>query len=518
MSRSAKAIAAALVAAMLGGIALVAGVPLLVVVSMMGSQPAQGAGSCLVSPVSPGGQISAGASVVPAGAPYAVSSRFGPRLHPVLGVVKLHTGLDLALTPADAQVVAMKDGVVDSTPNPDWGGNVVVIDHGGGLVSRYAHLSSRSVRAGEQVQAGQPIGRQGSTGWSTGAHLHWEIEVNGALVDPEMWAAEQKVKLDGTPAAAPNRTEPVSRGDRPDAAGDSGRAVGSWSAEQVRIAAIIVRAGQDLELDPWTISVGVMTGMGESSLTNVDHGDAAGPDSIGVFQQRDNGAWGTLADRTDPYRAATMFFKALTAVPGYRSLAPTIAAHRAQRNADPYHYERFWSEAVEVVAVVTDAPDLLASVGSDGGAAACTTPTTAVDLPAGPDGSCPVTGMAQETGLNPPALLTMRCTLAAFDQITTVHGVGTREGVSDHPSGNAVDFMVDNYRTPEGRQYGWQIAEWTKAHADELGVTYIIYDMKIWSVARDSEGWRPYARYGDTPDDTLAHKDHVHVSLEPAFR
>ena len=98
-----------------------------------------------------------------------------------------------------------------------------------------------------------------------------------------------------------------------------------------------VLKGINLEI-PSGQTVAVMTAMGESSLINVDHGDAAGPDSRGLFQQRDNGAWGTYADRMNPQTAATNFYTALLRVEGWETLPPTIAAHRVQRNADPNHY------------------------------------------------------------------------------------------------------------------------------------------------------------------------------------
>jgi hypothetical protein len=101
-----------------------------------------------------------------------------------------------------------------------------------------------------------------------------------------------------------------------------------------------------------------MTAMGESSLRVLDRGDAVGPDSRGLFQQRDNGAWGSYADRMDPATSATNFFRALQGVPDWRSLPPTIAAHRTQRNADPYHYERWWDDAVEVVSALAGRPVL----------------------------------------------------------------------------------------------------------------------------------------------------------------
>ena len=134
--------------------------------------------------------------------------------------------------------------------------------------------------------------------------------------------------------------------------------VAGYGAEQLANAAAIVNAGADLGLDTCAQVIGVMTAMGESSLRVLDRGDAVGPDSRGLFQQRDNGAWGSYADRMDPTASATNFFRALQAVPDWRSLEPTIAAHRTQRNADPYHYERYWDAAVEVVGALAGRPVL----------------------------------------------------------------------------------------------------------------------------------------------------------------
>ena len=128
--------------------------------------------------------------------------------------------------------------------------------------------------------------------------------------------------------------------------------VAGYGREQLANAAAIVNAAADLGLDTCAQVVGVMTAMGESSLLVLDRGDAAGPDSRGLFQQRDNGAWGSYADRMDPTTSATNFFLALQEVPGWQALPPTIAAHRTQRNADPDHYARYWDDAVEVVSAL----------------------------------------------------------------------------------------------------------------------------------------------------------------------
>ena len=130
-------------------------------------------------------------------------------------------------------------------------------------------------------------------------------------------------------------------------------AVAGYSAEQVGNAASIVAAGRTMGLSVRDQTIGVMTALGESSLTVVDHGDVAGPDSRGLFQQRANGAWGSLADRMDPTTSATSFFTALTAVAGRDSMEPTRVAHAVQRNADPSYYTTYWDSAVAVVSALT---------------------------------------------------------------------------------------------------------------------------------------------------------------------
>lgn len=125
--------------------------------------------------------------------------------------------------------------------------------------------------------------------------------------------------------------------------------VAGFAEQQLVNAALIVRAGQALGVNARGQAIGVMTAMGESSLTVLDHGDAVGPDSRGLFQQRDNGRWGSYADRMDPATSATNFFRALLAVPGWDALPPTIAAHRTQSNADPYYYARWWDASLAVL-------------------------------------------------------------------------------------------------------------------------------------------------------------------------
>jgi hypothetical protein len=115
---------------------------------------------------------------------HSVSSAYGMRLHPITGIYKLHSGTDY--TPgAGAAVYAAAAGTVTVT-HPGWAGTLVTIDHGGGIETRYAHMYAThvTVHSGDKVKAGQRIGAVGSAGWSTGAHLHFEVLINGSFTDP----------------------------------------------------------------------------------------------------------------------------------------------------------------------------------------------------------------------------------------------------------------------------------------------------------------------------------------------
>jgi len=114
---------------------------------------------------------------------FTLTSRFGMRTHPVLWGRRMHSGVDLA-APQGTPVLATGGGVVVSSGWQGGYGLAVVVRHGASSWSRYAHLSRISVRLGQTVTAGDVLGLVGSTGRSTGPHLHYETIVGGKAVDP----------------------------------------------------------------------------------------------------------------------------------------------------------------------------------------------------------------------------------------------------------------------------------------------------------------------------------------------
>ena len=262
--------------------------------------------------------------------------------------------------------------------------------------------------------------------------------------------------------------------------------VAGYGHEQLVNAAHIMLAAKDLGLSVRDQQIGVMTAMGESGLRVLDYGDTAGPDSRGLFQQRANGAWGSLADRMDPYRSATNFFKVLARIGNRDSLEPTIAAHKVQANADPFYYRPFWGPAQQVVQAL-------------GGITPAPTPAPAGQSP-------------YSLGNVPAHTLLVANTLGQRFGIRTVGGY--RAGDADpvgHTAGLALDFVINDI--PNGKPVGDRLARYARAHHAELGVQYVVWRQHIWNIARDDEGWRAMPDRGNPTDN---HMDHVHVSLTGA--
>ena len=128
--------------------------------------------------------------------PGPITSGFGVRVHPILGYRRFHRGLDIGAA-YGTPILAPTDGQV---ARAGWGGgygNVVELHHGGGIATRFGHMSRIAVAPGQRVRQGQVIGYVGTTGLSTGPHLHYEMFRNGELVDPRSVRWVSRSQLSG---------------------------------------------------------------------------------------------------------------------------------------------------------------------------------------------------------------------------------------------------------------------------------------------------------------------------------
>ena len=114
---------------------------------------------------------------------YTITSNYGMRTHPITGVYKLHTGVDISAG-IGTDFTAMANGIVVKAEYNAAYGNMVIIDHGGGVQTLYAHGSQIMVQVGQEVKAGDVVLKVGSTGYSTGPHAHFEVRINGDPVNP----------------------------------------------------------------------------------------------------------------------------------------------------------------------------------------------------------------------------------------------------------------------------------------------------------------------------------------------
>jgi murein DD-endopeptidase MepM/ murein hydrolase activator NlpD len=115
-----------------------------------------------------------------------ITSNFGSRYHPIFHEWRTHTGVDFGAG-SGTPIRAAADGEVAFAGARGGYGNATILDHGGSLATLYAHQSAILVRPGQAVRRGQVIGRVGSTGYSTGPHLHFEVRVAGTPVDPRRY-------------------------------------------------------------------------------------------------------------------------------------------------------------------------------------------------------------------------------------------------------------------------------------------------------------------------------------------
>ncbi len=251
---------------------------------------------------------------------YTVSKRgFGRQFHPIHLEWRTHTGQDLVSLPGPGPVVAASAGTITRARNAGAYGNVVDIDHGGGLSTRYAHLASITVTVGTQVSTGQRLGVEGSTGTSTGNHLHFEVLRNGTAIDPVAFMREHGAPLDGSappPQVPPSNTlaaglVPPGTETPPAAAGDAGEGgvgFGLPPAGQPRKASLVnapvpvpadvealYRAAADRYQIPWTVLAGI--GMAETAHGRLTANSSAGAQGLMQFMPATWTAMGVDGDQ-----------------------------------------------------------------------------------------------------------------------------------------------------------------------------------------------------------------------------
>ncbi|WP_353952505.1 peptidoglycan DD-metalloendopeptidase family protein [Knoellia sp. S7-12] len=233
---------------------------------------------------------------------YVRTSHYGKRFHPIDQVWKLHSGTDLVSQPGPGPVVAVSMGTVTAAAYRGGYGNAIDVDHGGGITSRYAHLAriDPTIRPGATVTAGQVLGVEGSTGASTGNHLHLEILTNGDPVDPVPFMAERGAPLDGR-AVAPTPTTDTPR----DVEGGLGFDLPPASAPRLaslttppatipaRVKALYVAAAMKYQL-PWTLLAGI--GMEETSHGRTTATSSAGAQGLMQFMPATFAAHGVDGD------------------------------------------------------------------------------------------------------------------------------------------------------------------------------------------------------------------------------
>lgn len=346
--------------AIIGGVLVVLLLPILAVAAVAGAIiPAATSATTCADPAA----AMSGTWRPPLIGSYTVTSPFGMRYHPVLHITKLHTGIDLVAR-ADKTVVAAAAGTVKVSGYNGAYGNQVVIDNGGGIQTRYAHMASASpVSVGQKVAAGTRLGTQGATGYVTGAHLHFEVIKKGSPIDPKPFMASQGAPLNGgatsaastrTTAALATTASTKTKTGTISATRTDGQKV-TLNNEQLTNAATIARIGRKVGAGDHGVVIALMAALQESVLRNLNYGDR---DSLGLFQQR--AGWGTTQQRRTPEYAARAFFggpsgpnegspAGLLDKRGWKSMGLGQAAQAVQVSAFPTAYDKWEPVARAIV-------------------------------------------------------------------------------------------------------------------------------------------------------------------------
>lgn len=367
---------------------IVAGVSLFIGKKAQASGLGSG-GVCLAGSVNSGGWAN------PVKGP--LTSGFGPRSNPTGGGGEVHMGQDIA-PPEGAPFYSASSGTVvaaygngDANPEGDTG-NGIIINAGDGIQIWYWHAQdgSTKVRRGDTVRAGQQLASVGNTGRSTGAHLHFEVQVNGSAVDPVSFMKVRGVTLGADATAAPSSDQLASKAAPAQGitatltTGDSF----TLTPKQYAVAESIIRTGQEKGAPTNALIVSMMVALQESKLKmyanstvpeslNYPHDDVGSDhDSVNPFQQRPASGWGTVAQLMDLTYASSAFFggpdgpnhgepKGLLDVPGHDQMSLGALAQRIQGSAFPDAYNKWEPVARKIVEQITGSPSASCTPGTD---------------------------------------------------------------------------------------------------------------------------------------------------------
>lgn len=492
---------------------------------------------------------------------YKFTSRFGMRTQPVLGIYRLHAGVDLAMIPTEGPVLAAKDGTVESVnPNSPGAGNNITLDHGGGLKTRYLHMSKMIVTAGDRVKMGQQIGVEGNTtgpggSISTGPHLHFEVHKNGEPTDPVPWLKKHGVDLPPLKGISTYNSKKVQadtkkKGDKEkDNSADVQQASSSGPSFALpkpnkkdmhsaygtpampippKVKKLYKEAAAEYGL-PWELLAGI--GMEETLHGRNNTVSTAG--ALGIMQFM-GATWIDFGVDGDGDGKAEITNTADSIYSAAKKLSSQGAKASPEGVRDAIHSYNLASWYVNDVLFYAHAyanGKVSVAQGSGGGAnvVQASVPGWCPNAeqvngggqqkgssggdsgPATATKKCPKTDSLGEKGLQPNALNGLRCGKEHSPWIEVMFGVGDRAIADDHPKGLAVDYMIPDYTTSKSKKRAHELANWFKKNADSLAVQYVIYDQKIWNIDKADEGWR---QMEDRGSPTQNHKDHVHVSYK----
>jgi hypothetical protein len=266
---------------------------------------------------------------------------------------------------------------------------------------------------------------------------------------------------------------------------------------QAEHAALISAIAVERGLPARAASIALATAYQESDLENIDYGDR---DSLGLFQQRPSQGWGTEEQILDPVYSTNAFYDALVEVDGYRDMPITEAAQEVQRSAFPGAYADHEDDARALASALTGhSPETFSCRISDD-----------VDMASTDLTRTGLTARAEE----------VRADLSARFPGLPLGGFapgGVREGHmegSAHYDGRAVDLFVRPINGANNVR-GWAVAHYLVANAERLDVRTVIFDDRIWTARRSSQGWRDYDVPSSSGGDQaiLEHRDHVHVDV-----